>query len=831
MPGGETMRERQADAAAPARDASPRRVDTLSSSHAALLALQETAGNAAVVGALHAAAMPVQRHFKQGVKHAPHPKDKHTKADAEAAGAWAKALAEEAKQLAATAEKAKQGRDAASVLQRLQEISEITASLFEVVNTCSDAQTKSSLIGSVRTWRDQAVGASGRAQSAEERLARSEHEARVKLSAPSHLARIEANAIETTRAAKEALAAGTTSAARAALTKAERAMEVVNEVRSRFDAMTAEVARFPQVRTLLQPYANDVGAATTVAQRMVKICGDRTAALLLVDQKKAAVTAYEKAQQEARDAEETAVLAAEIVAGLEAYVAVVLPVLDQVGATGAIDASRQKSAVNRELAEARQQKVDAEAYLAQSRDELAATEKVDQTDVSAAEATASAAAATAATGPESPTSAEGELSLVGEARSLAGGTPELAALTARMPDKTQLIALLKAVGAPTARRWLDEQTIGTARVQALFAAFGEAGLKKLVTEVGGPKLDGLVAKLAPARLRQLADDAQLGTKELNDMASSFEPLAVDDWATELGLAPLKALLAVIDAARLKTLGLVPAKVKAALADIDATALKVLMDQVGEAKVKDYFTELTPKQVKDLLPHLPADVLKRLDLTGANLKDLLTQFTGGEIKQLAADLGDLALKDLLTKFTAATLEAYRTQVGADRLKELITVKQLKADALHTYGATMLKTFVGAGAAALDHLVTAHFNAVGKVSGAHDEQVFSNFINTRYPNGQRYGRITANPGAASVYTVDYDTFLFDGTVWNSGRKTLIQGLTGDQATWKASFNAAIWKSIQSLTFPVGGGAFTATVGGRTYAGYYTPGRNEVDTVFPQ
>ena len=797
-----------------------------------MLRLQETAGNRAVADVLGAVAPSVQRHYRSRTKHEPHTgKDKsHSKADAEAAGSDAQQLAEEAKRLAEQAKGATSASKAASVLERLREISEVAPSLYDVVNTCSDESTKQLWRRKTQTARDQVVGALGSASMAEEGLARREDETKVTLNAPSHLARIEGSAIEVAGAATQALGASTTAAAARALAKGESAMGRLMEVKGRFDTLVADVGRFPQVRAQLRPHGAAIDAAVTMAQRMLAVCSERQTALALIDKKKAGLAAYQRAQEEVREAEETVALARQNISDLQAYAVVALPALAEVGARRGFDYGAQQATVTAELAHAHQQQLAAEAYLAQCRDDLAATEKIEQHDVDAAEAGAAAAALAHRTGPASPASTEEELVQVGHARSLAGGAAELASLSALLPDRTELIALLEAVGATVAQRWLEDPKLGPAVVRGHLAVAGGPGLKKLVDDVGGFQLDGLLAALAPLRLQQLADDGQLGGAQLKDLAWSFAPLEIDVWATAFGLPELKALLAKISAAKLKKLDLAPAALKAALAEVDLAAMKTLVDVVGETRVKDYFTELTPEAVKNMLTQLPAAVLQRLDLTGADLKDLLSQFTAAELKQLATELGDPALKDLLSKFPAADLKAYRTTVGPARLTELVTVKKLKADALHRYGAAFLKTFVGANNATMNHLVTAHFNAEGKVSGAHDEQVFLAFINRRYAGGQqRYGSITHNPGAAAVYSVLYETYAADGTVMNTGSKTLIQGLVGSRAAWQERFNAGIWEAIRALTFPAAGGNFAASVGGLSCAGYYNAGTH-VDTVYP-
>jgi len=936
--------------------------------HAALVQLQQTAGNAAVTALIEGRTPTIQGHYVPGL-HTAHPvppkkPQTHTKEEATRASARAVELAGESKDLLATAEDPKSSaRAAATALVRITEIQKIVASQLTVVDTCTDAVAKGALMPATRIARDRVIGAQVRAGSTEESKAKSEHEQKVKLGALSPLLRAEAAAVDAAHAANQALAATTTTAAGAALAAAGKALEQVRLFKGRLDVLAAEVTRFPAVVALMKPYTDAGMVAATLAERMVVAATDRRDALKRVDERKAArALANEKATKELLEAEGQLPLADDVIDEIQHYrdqFVIDMPRFDDPAVGG------QLVRITAELEDAHQRRVDAIAYRDQCIADKAATALTGDTEVADAEAAAGEARRLAETAPDSPAIAAADLSLLSEARSLAGSAAALTKFAALIPDRAELVRLLRAVGTSVGREWLESANIGVARTKAILATLGEAGLTSLVKDVG-PKVDlllvsltagriadlyaqvggaelqtlldsfsatelnGLASELGAPQLRALllelpastlkalgltpqtlkgalaqvpavtvkalidevgvprvkdyfttltaiqvrdllphvpaatlksldftgaklrdlltavtaerlaAIATGLGTTTIKAVVAAFTPTEVEALATEFGLAPLKALLEAVPAALLKVLDLAAPVLKAALAEVPAATLKALIDAIGALRVKDYYHVVTPTRVKDLLPSLPADALKRLDLTGADLDDLLSEYTGTELAGLMTDLGDAALKDLRTRFTAAEVKAYRTTVGDARFQELIVDKKLKAGALHHYGPAFLETFDGAGPATMHHLVTATFNSAGQVSGGHDEAVFTNFINRRYPPvltvppvvptppGQLYGRITANPGAAAVYRVEYETYFTNGAVRNTGSKTLIQNLATQQATWKGRFNQAIWDAIRRQAFGVGNFAGQADDTTR-YGGYYTAG-DQVDTVYP-
>jgi hypothetical protein len=366
------------------------------------------------------------------------------------------------------------------------------------------------------------------------------------------------------------------------------------------------------------------------------------------------------------------------------------------------------------------------------------------------------------------------------------------------------------------------------KLKALLVGMTSGALATLITTVGAPGVQRLFAGLSGTRIGELAAGTGLEAPKLKALLlAGVTPTQIDSYATEIGLTEFKAFLGQVSAAQLVAIAITPDKLKALLAQVTGAEVKGLIAELTAEVVKGMVAELTALQLKGLLAELPAAALKRLKLTGAELKDLLSQYTAAEIKGLATDLGDPALKDLLTKFSATQLKAYRTTVGEDRLKHLITVKLLKANALHHYGATMLKTFVGADANTWAHLAGTPTlsNFSGQISGGHDEAAFKTYISQLVgPQGSQVPRATilsSDPPSAR-YKVTYQT-----RAGVTGSKTLIRDLATSQATWLPRINKAIWAAIKAVTF--GTGQFSCSTGTHSFQGFYNGG-DAVDTIYP-
>jgi hypothetical protein len=192
----------------------------------------------------------------------------------------------------------------------------------------------------------------------------------------------------------------------------------------------------------------------------------------------------------------------------------------------------------------------------------------------------------------------------------------------------------------------------------------------------------------------------------------------------------------------------------------------------------------------------------------------------ELGELKALIGAAGLTDMLSAFSPDETATYARTVGKERLNTLLTTTHVCAAALKHYGATMMKTFVGAGETSWTHLVTASLNSQGVISGAHDEAVFNAFLTET-----GYSIAPGSDAPAVVYKVRYQ----DGGGTVKGSKTLIQNLKTNKALWQTRFNDAVWRAVNAKT--LADGQYTARdAQSRRYGGYYTKGRDEVDTVYP-
>ena len=783
------------------------------------------AGNRAVAAALSGKiTMPpaVQRDFVRGT-HKPHPRPKHTAADATNAKLYAETFEKEIETLKASVEGAGTSEAAEKAKVRLTEIATILRSQQNMVKTIEPAQPVAAQ--AIRILADRAEGAAGKAGTAREERLKVELAPRVR-EAPYNLRRLELLAITSAEDAGKVLAAGATATSASQLTKLHA--EVLDDQRQaltwhqKIDFLDKDAASVPSLHALTSSYMRAADAAADLARRMVALSNDVVEAWKAADARKAlGARNVEAAKALVTEAEVELASAEESLAHLELFAAELA--IDV--AEWRRDPTARPQAMDEMLAEAaaqvqaaRRQRDQAVLRLDAARQNVPVVESTEGQEVANAAGAARTTSLTRAG--EAVTGAE-ELAGLADLRTMAGGQRDLEDLLAKIPDKAQLKELLVAVGVIVLDRWVGASAIGAPKVLAALGVLGSAGLKDLVDGVGRDRVDALLGNLTPTRIAELV--AGLGADLLQQMlAAGLSAAEIDGFATGLGVDPLKGFLADVSATSLKGIGADPGKLKALLAEVTSGQVKGMVTELKDEKVKGMVAELSPTQIKQLLVQLPPDVLKRTDLTGAELKQLVAEFTPAELKVLVTELGDPALKDLLTKFTPAAIRLYRTEVTAPRLKTLIVDKKLKADALFHYGSAMLKTFVGCGPNVWAHVagVPKISATSGQVSGGHDETKFFAFINAGNPPR---ATLTVPAAPAAVYSVSYRTR--DGV---NGTKTLIQGLSGDAATWKPKLDQAIWRSIRTLNFQVG--AFAGTDdSGRAYAGFYNGG-DEPDTVYP-
>ncbi|MGH9125339.1 MAG: hypothetical protein ACRDZ8_11525 [Acidimicrobiales bacterium] len=907
-----------------------------------VLALQRAAGNRAVVSLLAAerpaeasgrilaapVAARVQRHFARGehvVSKPPAKHAKHTKGDADKALELTRTLKTEVTSLKESLTTPGTSEQAGTANTRLLEIEKIIRSQIVMVRQVEGVNYVAEMSQVATT----AQGGAGTAATTRDDRAKAELVGKVKSEAPAKLRELEDFAMKAADYAAITLKKGAEGIKVPATVQkpAKSAADERDKARTARQALVdlaSAAASVSEAKDLAESYLPPADRALDLAQRMADLADSVVVAWKRVfDRNDAAKKTYEKAQQEAKDAEGRLEEAREQVAHLSEYNReLAIDVAGwrlQEGADGdALDSILREADERLQMAEAEVN--DLQLALTKAKDNLplvkVAEAKEVQNEVSSAKLHAATHSGEASTG-------KAEVEGLADVRDLAGGPGPLETMLALVPDRGDLKKLLEALGAAVTRRWLTSGTIGPLKAKSLVATFGTDGLRALVTGIGDSEIDRLVSSLSVTRLFDLAEESGLGLVHLKEMNLAFGPDRIDAYATEVGLGPLKAFLGDVNAGMLRLIGAEPAKLKAFLETLTSGALKTLITTVGAPGVLRLFTELTgarvaelaapsglgsaklkamlaaaltPTQIdrfasevgltelkaflgevpaatlvaldidavklkallgemtgtevkglittltveivkgllaaftaselKGLLTDLPAVDIKRLKLTGAELKDLLTQYNATQIKGLAADLGDPALKDLLTKFNAAEIKAYRTTVGADRLKHLITIKNLKANALHHYGAAMLKTFVGANATTWGHLAgrPTISNTSGQISGGHDEAEFLGYINELVGTDSDEPRATidSSTGPGAQYKVTYTT---RGGV--SGSKTLIRNLATNEATWLPRINNAIWAAIRNVTFAWP--AFSASAGGYSFQGYYNGGV-AVDTIYP-
>lgn len=295
------------------------------------------------------------------------------------------------------------------------------------------------------------------------------------------------------------------------------------------------------------------------------------------------------------------------------------------------------------------------------------------------------------------------------------------------------------------------------------------------------------------------------------------------------------------------------------ASFNEDEIKAFVDTLGDGAAKGLMALFTVAELKEMFDAFGAAGIGELpgqfgqsiavqlikNLTAAKVKDLMSAYPVAEIKAMLTSLGIDVLKDLMNTFTGSEFKNYTTVMGATRLTDLMKNKKLKASALKKYGATWLKTFVGANATTMNHLLGIDQRMdTGTISGGHDSTVFRPFLaeiigsyteEDEDGNEQTYdvkrGRITYSNPTATYEKVGYKTHTTDGYDWATGSKTLIKNLQASQAAWLTKANEAIWNSIAAETFDPDTSAWAGTsADGTAFNGFYTKPRIAVDTFFP-
>lgn len=839
--------------------------------------LQRTAGNRVVVGLLARSVPAVQRHFVKDEVHAPpQPKHVHTAPMAgEQLDPLVTGYAAEVEGLL------KQGN--AGEVERLKKILEVLESYRKVVPDSGKKKERLAKIDAIM------VRVKGPVEEWERKGAQREQESVGRFEDPAlkALVKLESLALDVARHAeltvKAALSATSASDVEKPATDASKGLVEARseqETIARLAAsLTEEAGGSTAVKTKVEAFGKAAGRAFDHATRMADLASAVLKRWQVVDsRRKQAVTAIDRAKADVSRLEDELDEADTLVRHHEGYIPNLLYDVRQWARDPTADLGALKEIVD----EARLAQIVAihdrdrlDLALDRARDTLALTTR-DET-AAAQNAEEGARSAAMARGAEAAAGV-GEAQDLTALRKLAGGVEPADLLLTALDDPKRLIGLIKALGLAKARAWVLGKDVGPALATSMLEAFGEDGLGDLSSGIEAGKLLVLLKGIGPARLAELVSD--VGLKAIADLCGSFIPTEIEDYVKALGASRLVKLLDDVKAAALKSLSLDLSALSALVAEVSGADLAALIAELGATRAKALVESFAPAVLKGVLVDLRPSAIAILDANPAYLKAILKDFTGkeiadlgltasqfkivlaslsaAEVKTLATDitpvrvrqlvgafpkgpelmglLGDLSnpghtiLANLFTRFSAAELKVFRSTVGNIKFKDIVVTKGLGASALEEYGADWLKRFVGAGPKAWAHVTTAKISKkTGQISGGHDETVFTNFIAgpaTGYPAGTPRARLT-NPGTPGpIYDVSYRT-----AAGITGVKTLVQGLTAAENSWRARFNEAVWHAVNGRNLPKGGGAYTGNdVGGQRFDGFYKAGKDQVDTIWP-
>ena len=729
-------------------------------------------------GGITTDATTIRRHpIRDGV-HTPHSRNQPPHSDAEEEQAHTKAKEIWERIDAEIGMESLKGLASGQIAAKVSGIEEASRTV-ELQLVISQLSKNKRYVSQIRTFRDKVTGRLGTVGAAAASRKNEEERAQAQITAEPagrYLMRAEGNALEAAEQLQKTVSAASLALAEKAAGRAAKARDDTKGFQDNIVSIEKAVAKFSDivasVISLRQAADKAVSSATASATAAARIVTTRKAA----EEKAAELSAAQEKAGKLVAAQETLRIAEENLLfeqGLGESLEETLQEIENDPDAHLENIAAMRLEIAARLAAANQAKLDAEEQVRLAQEAVALVATLEpQRDLTAAGALAAATA-----GKKQATSASAEVEIIWALRALAGNQKNLDALLAQFSDKAQLKLCLEALGYDRLINWLKDPAIGQAKTVEVINAFGLAPFKSFLSTVGG-WADDLVRGFSTVELREMTDDAKLGTD----------------------------------------------------------ALKELIMRFGAAVIKTLIAELTLATLKGLLGEFTAQELKATDLTAIQIKDLLTKFTGKKLKSYYTEYGATSLKDFLTKFTAAELHVYITTVGEARFTELVKVKKLKAASLHKYTAPWLKTFVGAGATALAHLMGVYTKADGVISGGHEPAVFQGELNRIIrpapPPPVRNGRITSTVADTTHFRkVLYTTHFVDGSDRNSGPKTLIKTLAAEQDEWKRRGNEAVWESIRTQRFNRSAVNWTgASDDGISFEGYYTDPNVEVSTFYP-
>ena len=438
------------------------------------------------------------------------------------------------------------------------------------------------------------------------------------------------------------------------------------------------------------------------------------------------------------------------------------------------------------------------------------------------------------------------------------------------------LALL-ATGSAEVRHWCDADALkvillklSMQAVVNVCTAIDEASFNKLLDRMGEPGILDLaqlpdVATIADAAsdIIHLAQNAGIGWAALHALGSDSIRVLVE----QIGLLQFTDRLKVIHKSfpgshnlgsvlRTLVLNLAPDAAAAAIqggvaikalpktaADADKFAQNkatlqgllagqaVLFNALDDGALKPLLQGMTPPQAADFILALNNAVqINALavnirtgylnTLTGARAASLLLALTPARLQLLALKLSALQLVDVAANLPTPALISLSNGLSVDEFADFATCPnaaqllqwfdRYSTASLKYYGFAFFRDFIGVTDAATMHhvLVGAGFK-LDKLSGCHDRATF-----TALP-GKAVLTNIARVGAAGIFDATYRVNGYPAV----RPKTLIDGLAGAQAQWKARAVAALDHAIAHRTLNTGTGTWHGYDGaGHTLDGYF-------------
>ena len=329
-------------------------------------------------------------------------------------------------------------------------------------------------------------------------------------------------------------------------------------------------------------------------------------------------------------------------------------------------------------------------------------------------------------------------------------------------------------------------------------------------------------------------ESSLGEPRLIELVKAFTGEDIQAQITSLGVPKYKDLISALNN---NQMGII-------INSLTLPKVKSLLETFSATEIKTHIGALNPDKFKSLVTTFDEATYKKLidGITLPKVADLIGTFSATIIKAMYDTLGADILKDVLSEYTAVALKQFMSAVGGNaKFIELTKTRKLPATALKKYGASFLKSFVGADNATINHLLSVYTRSDnGVISGGHDESVFypeldkiiGSYTNDDDEEVTVYNGLELSVQEYAMYdVVQYKTFTTDGYNFGSGLKTLIHNLNTDKAKWLVRANEAAWSSIKDETFNKDGDSWSGVSSDGTYIkGFLANAGKRLATFFP-